>query len=54
MRRSWYHRDIAQAHDLAADDSVRVIDIFVDELDLAGLEVSCVAPEATPVSRFIP
>ncbi len=32
---------------IGEDNAVRVVDVFVDELDLAGLGFASVAPEAT-------
>jgi transposase len=39
---------------LAADNSVRAIDVFVDELDLAGLGFGGVEPEATGRPAYHP
>ena len=39
---------------ISEDNPVRVIDIFVDELDLAGLEFYGVAPEATGRPSYHP
>jgi hypothetical protein len=38
---------------IAEDNPVRVVDVFVDELDLKGLGFESIEPEVTPVLRCV-